>query len=103
MGSVVPSSIPLGASTTITGSGTSSVTVSGGNFAATVKAGWIPLASCSGPLGPAKTCTLPLGAGSLTLNAITLPIGPGAASISIAVNLAASLPAQLASTTTHTT
>merc|ERR550514_1151756 len=100
---VVPSSVPLGTATKITGSGTSPVAVSGGNFAATVKAGWIPLASCSGPLGPAKTCTLPLGAGSLTLDAIPLPIGPGAASIGLTVDLAASLPAQLASTTTHAT
>merc|ERR550514_2515843 len=100
---VVPSSVPLGTATKITGSGTSPVAVSGGNFAATVKAGWIPLASCSGPLGPAKTCTLPLGAGSLTLDPIALPLPAGPASISLTVNLAASLPAQLASTTTHAT
>merc|ERR1712224_220152 len=87
----------------ITGSGTSSVAVSGGNFAATVKAGWIPLASCSGTLGPSKTCTLPLGAGSLTLDAVPLPIAVGPAAISLKVALAASLPAQLASTTTHAT
>merc|ERR1711937_972990 len=61
------------------------------------------LASCSGPLGPAKTCTLPLGAGSLTLDALPLPIPAGPASISLTVALAASLPAQLASTTTHAT
>merc|ERR1712100_189474 len=92
-----------GQKTKITGSGTSPVAVAGEQFDATVKAGWIPLASCSGPLGPAKTCSLPLGAGSLTLNAIKLPIGPGDASISLDVQLAASLPAQLASTTTHAT
>jgi len=79
------------------------VAVTGGNFAATVKAGWIPLASCSGPIGPVKTCTLPLGAGSLTLNQVDLPIQPGPAAISLTVSLAASLPAQLASTTTHAT
>merc|ERR1711937_520085 len=92
-----------GTSTEITGSGTSPITVSSGTFAATVKAGWIPLASCSGPIGPVKTCTLPLGAGSLTLNQVDLPIQPGPAAISLTVSLAASLPAQLASTTTHAT
>merc|ERR1711937_268687 len=92
-----------GTSTEITGTGTTPVAVTGGNFAATVKAGWIPLASCSGPIGPAKTCTLPLGAGSLTLNAVPLPMPVGPAAISLTVNLAASLPAQLASTTTHAT
>lgn len=101
--SVTPSSVPLGKSTEITGTGKTPVTVNGGNFAATVKAGWIPLASCSGPLGPAKTCSLPLGAGSLTLEPISLPIQAGTASISLSVHLAASLPAQLASTTTHVT
>merc|ERR1712110_1302895 len=101
--SVTPSSVTLGASTKITGSGTSPVTVSSGTFAANVKAGWIPLASCSGPIGPPKTCTLPLGAGSLTLNPIALPINPGPASISMNIQLAASLPATLAQTTTHVT
>jgi len=101
--SVTPSSVPLGVKTTLTGSGTSPVKVTGGRFDATVKAGWIPLASCSGPLGPAKTCNLPLGAGSLTLDPVALPIGPGDATISLTVELAASLPAQLAATTTHAT
>merc|ERR1712224_846621 len=101
--SVTPSSVPLGTKTEITGTGNTPVTVTGGSFAATVKAGWIPLASCKGPLGPAKTCTLPLGAGSLTLEPIALPIAVGTASISLSVSLAASLPAQLASTTTHVT
>lgn len=100
---VAPSTVPLGTATKITGSGTSPVKVTGGRFDATVKAGWIPLASCSGPLGPSKVCTLPLGAGSLTLDAIPLPIGPGPASISLTVELSANLPAQLASTTTHAT
>merc|ERR1712139_417400 len=101
--SVTPSSVTLGTSTKITCSGTSPITVISGTFAANVKAGWIPLASCSGPIGPAKTCTLPLGAGSLTLNPIALPINPGPASISMNVQLAASLPATLAQTTTHIT
>lgn len=101
--SVSPKSVPLGVSTEITGTGTTPVGVNGGNFHATVKAGWIPLASCSGPLGPSKKCSLPLGAGSLTLEPIALPIAVGTASISLSVDLAASLPAQLASTTTHVT
>merc|ERR1712224_922658 len=101
--SVTPSSVPLSTKTEITGTGNTPVTVTGGSFAATVKAGWIPLASCKGPLGPAKTCTLPLGAGSLTLEKIALPIQAGQASISLSVDLSASLPAQLASTTTHVT
>jgi len=100
---VTPSSITLGTSTTISGTGNLQVPVSAGTFAATVKAGWIPLASCNGPLGPAKTCTLPLGAGSLTLNAISLPLTVGPLAVSMNVALAASLPAQLASTTTHVT
>merc|ERR1711937_938404 len=100
---VEPTTIALGKKTTVTASGTTSVEVTGGNFQAHVKAGWIPIASCSGKIGPPGKCELPLGVGTLGWNAVPLPIHKGPASLSLYIDVAGSIPASLASTTTHLT
>lgn len=102
--SLVPSTVSLGVDTKIIGSGTNNVQVDSGTFRAQVKAyGWLPIADITGPLGPAKKIVLPLGVGSITVDAIPLPIKVGPTSISFGVDLSAHIPAELISSTAHVT
>eukprot|EP00927_Polykrikos_kofoidii_P082507 TRINITY_DN8223_c0_g1_i1.p1 TRINITY_DN8223_c0_g1~~TRINITY_DN8223_c0_g1_i1.p1 ORF type:complete len:170 (-),score=27.71 TRINITY_DN8223_c0_g1_i1:149-658(-) len=99
--SVAPSTVQLGSTTTITGTGTLDTDVSSGTFEATVTGPFgIHLLDCKGDAGAKKTCNLPLGTGSITYDGMTLPVKAGTQSISMEIQLASSLPSSLATTKT---
>merc|ERR1719197_2428699 len=58
------------------------------------------LVQCSGDASAAKTCSLPLGTGSLTFDAMSFPLSVGDVPVKVDINLSASVPASLQTTTT---
>jgi hypothetical protein len=97
-----PNSLTLGQSTTMTGTGQLSEDVTGATFDLEMN-GVIHLLSCKGDASQSKTCNLPLGAGSLTFDAMTFPIKAGSVAVKVDIKLGANLPGALASTTTKAT
>merc|ERR1712232_784647 len=97
-----PSSITTGQKATMTGTGDLDEDVSGANFDLEMKtlAGKV---SCKGDASQSKTCSLPLGVGSLTFNAMAFPIKKGTTSVSVDLSLSALLPGALAHTETKVT
>merc|ERR1719265_2516027 len=61
------------------------------------------LASCQGDASASKTCSLPLGTGSLTFDAMTFPLKAGSTDVNVDIALSAAVPASLQTTTTRTT
>merc|ERR1712087_324857 len=100
--SFTPSSITTGQKATMTGTGDLDEDVSGANFDLEMKtlAGKV---SCKGDASQSKTCSLPLGVGSLTFNAMAFPIKKGTTSVSVDLSLSALLPGALAHTDTKVT
>merc|ERR1712110_282447 len=100
--SFTPSAITTGQKATMTGVGDLDEDVSGANFDLEMKtlAGKV---SCKGDASQSKTCSLPLGVGSLTFNAMAFPIKKGSTSVSVDLSLSALLPGALAHTETKVT
>merc|ERR1711998_430949 len=88
--------------TTMTGTGTLPEDISGANFDLEMD-GVIHLLSCKGDASQSKTCSLPLGAGSLSFDAMSFPLKAGQVQVKVDIALSANLPASLASTTTKAT
>merc|ERR1719378_536369 len=61
------------------------------------------LVSCKGDASAAKTCSLPLGTGSLTFDAMTFPLKAGSTDVNVDISLSSAVPASLQTTTTRTT
>merc|ERR1712232_1383414 len=97
-----PDTITTGKKTTMTGTGNLDEDVSAANFDLEMKtlAGTV---SCKGDAGTSKTCSLPLGVGSLTFNAMSFPIKKGSTSVSVDLSLSPALPGALAHTDTKVT
>merc|ERR1712110_907775 len=100
--SFTPSAITTGQKATMTGVGDLDEDVSGASFDLEMKtlAGKV---SCKGDASQSKTCSLPLGVGSLTFNAMAFPIKKGTTSVSVDLSLSALLPGALAHTETKVT
>jgi len=96
-----PSSVALGATATVTGTGTVDEDVTKAKFTATVKAAGATLATCSGDGTADIECKLPLGAGSITVNALTFPIKQGTVTIPVTVTTNSFLPPSLAKVDVH--
>merc|ERR1712216_756600 len=97
-----PATVTTGTKTTMTGTGNLDEDVSAANFDLEMKtlAGTV---SCKGDAGTSKTCSLPLGVGSLTFNAMSFPIKKGSTSVSVDLSLSPALPGALAHTDTKVT
>merc|ERR1712216_1113889 len=97
-----PATVTTGTKTTMTGTGNLDEDVSVANFDLEMKtlAGTV---SCKGDAGTSKTCSLPLGVGSLTFNAMSFPIKKGSTSVSVDLSLSPALPGALAHTDTKVT
>eukprot|EP00658_Telonema_sp_P-2_P064932 TRINITY_DN54297_c0_g1_i1.p2 TRINITY_DN54297_c0_g1~~TRINITY_DN54297_c0_g1_i1.p2 ORF type:complete len:199 (+),score=46.40 TRINITY_DN54297_c0_g1_i1:144-740(+) len=106
---VTPSSIALGATTTLTGTGTLNKQVTGGTFTMTMTGiGGLKLVDCSGDASKAQSCdikVLGLKLGSLDFAGVTFPVpaGPTSGIPKISVTLPKNLPASASSTTTDVT
>jgi len=61
------------------------------------------LVSCQGDASVAKTCSLPLGTGTLTFDAMTFPLKAGSTDVNVDISLSSAVPASLQTTTTRTT
>merc|ERR1712007_308548 len=95
-----PSSLTLGQKTTMTGTGQLDEAVSAANFDLVMNGAIGQLLKCDGDASQSKTCSLPLGVGSLTFDAMKFPLAAGSVPVNVDINLAASLPSSLATTTT---
>jgi hypothetical protein len=97
-----PSSITLGQKTTMTGQGDVSEDVSGASFDLTMTGAIGRLLHCAGDASVSKKCSLPLGTGSLTFEAMKFPIASGTVPVNVDISLSSHLPAALAKTKTIT-
>merc|ERR1712226_1113133 len=95
-----PSSLTLGQKTTMTGTGQLDEAVSAANFDLVMNGAIGQLLKCDGDAAQSKTCNLPLGVGSLTFDAMSFPLAAGSVPVNVDINLAATLPSSLATTTT---
>merc|ERR1712139_290466 len=93
-----PTSIALGQKTKMVGKGDLSEEVTGATFDLTMTGAIGRLPHCSGDASVSKTCSLPLGTGSLTFEAMKFPIAPGKVPVNVDINLSSSLPTALAKT-----
>jgi cathepsin B len=96
-----PSSINTGATETLTGSGLVDEDVTAAKFTATVKAAGATLSTCSGDGTADIECKLPLGAGSITVQALTFPIKKGTVKIPVIVKTSKLIPPSLAKVDVH--
>merc|ERR1711976_710649 len=98
---VQPASISTGTTETITGTGTVDEEVTSAHFAATVKASGVKLAECDGDGTTDIECKLPLGAGKITVKAVSYPLAAGTVSIPVDVTTSSLIPASLANVDTE--
>jgi len=96
-----PSSIQTGTTETLTGVGTVDEDVSKAQFTAKVSAAGATLATCSGDGTKDIECKLPLGAGVITLKALTFPIKKGTVEIPVTVKTSSLIPPSLAKVDVH--
>merc|ERR1712139_338442 len=95
-----PTSITLGQKTTVTGKGDLSEAVDSATFDLTMTGAIGQLLHCSGDASVSKTCSLPLGSGSLTFEGMKFPISAGAVPVNVDLDLSAALPGALTKTKT---
>jgi len=97
-----PATVTLGQKTKMTGTGQLSEEVAGANFDLTMSGALGTLLHCSGDASVAKSCSLPLGTGSLTFDAMKFPIAAGTSAVNVDIALSSTLPATLLKTKTIT-
>merc|ERR1719160_817704 len=97
-----PNSVTLGQKTTVTGTGDLSEAVDSATFDLTMTGAIGQLLHCSGDASVSKTCSLPLGTGSLTFDAMTFPIAAGKSDVNVDISLSSALPSALTKTKTIT-
>ena len=97
--SFTPDTLPLGQKTTLTGTGALDEAVTGATFDLSMTGSIGTLVHCTGDASASKTCSLPLGTGSLTFDAMSFPLAPGNVPVKVDLSLAASIPASLQTTT----
>merc|ERR1712099_161981 len=95
-----PSSLTLGQKTTMTGTGQLDEAVTGATFDLVMNGAIGQLLKCDGDASQSKTCSLPLGVGSLTFDAMKFPHAAGSVPVNVDIKLASTLPSSLAKTTT---
>lgn len=99
MTDVQPASIATGTTETITGTGTVDEDVTSAHFSAVIKASGVKVASCDGDATADIECKLPLGAGKITVKAVSYPLAAGSVSILVEVTTSSLIPASLAKVT----
>merc|ERR1719274_296812 len=87
----------------MTGTGALSEDVSGATFDLEMTGAIGKLVSCQGDASASKTCSLPLGTGSLTFDAMSFPLKAGSTDVNVDISLSSAVPASLQTTTTRTT
>merc|ERR1719359_615407 len=87
----------------MTGTGALSEDVAGASFDLEMTGAIGKLVSCKGDASASKTCSLPLGTGSLTFDAMKFPLAAGSIPVNVEISLSSSVPASLQTTTTKCT
>merc|ERR1719408_150984 len=87
----------------MTGTGALTEDVSAATFDLEMTGAIGTLVSCKGDASAAKTCSLPLGTGTLTFDAMTFPLKAGSTDVNVDISLSSAVPASLQTTTTRTT
>jgi hypothetical protein len=91
-----PTSIEIGSSSTMTGTGTLDEDVSGGTFEIDMTASIISQ-TWTGDICEAKTFTLPLNMGTVTWQGLDCPVSTGTVTVPIGFQMSSAIPASLAS------
>jgi len=92
---LAPTTLPIGKTTTVTGSGNTDEQVTAGGFQITAKFGPVT-EHYSGDVCAKKVFHLPAFLGSITWNGLTCPVAKGSVSVGVDVQLASIIPAKLA-------
>merc|ERR1712196_234979 len=87
--------LPIGAKTTVTGSGTVDEQVTAGAFTITAKFGPVTEHYDGNACAP-KTFNLPAGLGAITWDGLKCPVAKGKVSVGVDVKLSSSIPSSLA-------
>merc|ERR1719321_687671 len=87
----------------MTGTGALSEDVAGANFDLEMTGAIGKLVSCQGDASASKTCSLPLGTGSLTFDAMSFPLKAGSTDVNVDIALSSAVPASLQTTNTKCT
>lgn len=98
---LAPLSVPTGTTATLMGTGTIDEDVTSAHFTAKVTAAGATLAQCSGDGTSDIECKLPLGAGVITVKALSFPLAKGTVQIPVSVKTSVLLPASLAKVDVH--
>lgn len=91
-----PRTISTGTTESLTGSGTIDEDVSAAHFKATIKAAGITVTTCEGDASDDIECKLPLGAGSIVVQKLGLPLAAGPITVPVQVTTSSLIPASLA-------
>jgi hypothetical protein len=91
-----PTTIQTGATETLIGTGTVDEDVTSAHFTAKVSAAGVQLTTCEGDATADIDCNLPLGAGTITVKAVSYPLAAGTVNIQTAVKTSSFIPASLA-------
>merc|ERR1719335_1663454 len=96
-----PLMIPLGQKTMMIGHGKLDEQVASANFDLQMTSPVLgTMLHCSGDASQSKECLLPMGFGSLTMQAMSFPLTPGTVPVNVDMNLKSTIPATLLKTTT---
>jgi hypothetical protein len=96
-----PSAIALGTKTTMVGHGKLDETVASAKFDLTMTSPALgTMLHCSGDASQTKSCPLPMGFGSLTMQGMSFPLSPGTVPVNVDIYLKESTPKDLLTTTT---
>jgi len=96
-----PSAVALGAKTTLVGHGKLDETVASAKFDLTMSNAVMGvMLHCSGDASQTKSCPLPMGFGSLTMQGMSFPLQPGNVPVNVDMYLKDTTPEDLLTTTT---
>merc|ERR1719382_1879320 len=84
----------------MTGTGALDESVSAATFDLTMTGAIGQLLHCTGDASASKTCSLPLGTGTLTFDAMKFPLSAGDVPVNVDINLSAAVPVSLQKTKT---
>jgi len=96
-----PTSIKIGTSELVTGTGIVDEDVTSATFKATVTALGKKLTSCSGDGKSDVVCKLPLGVGAITIKAVSYPLKKGTVKIPVEIKTSSLIPPSLAKVDVH--
>merc|ERR1712182_145068 len=95
-----PSAVALGKKTTMVGHGKLDETVKSANFDLTMTGALGTMLHCTGDASITKSCPLPMGFGSLTMQGMSFPLQPGNVPVNGDMYLKETTPKDLLTTTT---